>query len=290
MTFREFGDPRGAPLFFFHGWPGSAVQGGLAHDDACELGIRVIAPDRPGIGLSPFVPNRGLTDWPEQLGRLADSLGIGRFTVLGISGGGPYALAAAWGLPERVICAGVVCGAPPVAELTDAARLHPSYRFLLWLFRQSPLTVRALFAAARPVMFWKHAAQFLQPLRIVLPQPDAETLADSGYFEAVFGCQRDAFANVDGLFADAAIYARPWGFRPEDIRVPVHFWQGREDGNFHHTLAAELAARIPGAEFTLVDDEAHFSLPIRRVREVLASLSAWQVRASHYVPAPYVHI
>ena len=272
VTFREFGDQNGAPLFFFHGWPGSALQGAMMHDLARELGVRVIAPDRPGIGTSPMIAGRKLADWPAQLAALADSLGIDRFVVLGVSGGGPYALAAAWGLPERIVSANVVCGAPPVAELAETGRLHPSYRFLIWLYRNRPQAVRAIFAAARPFMFWAEAARFLPPLRISLPRPDAEALADPAYFDVIFGCQRDAFANLDGLFTDAEIYAEPWGFRPEEIEVPVHFWHGLEDANFHHSLASDLAARIPGAELTLVENEAHFSLPIRRVREVLANI------------------
>ena len=272
VNYREFGDRNGAPLFFFHGWPGSALQGEMMHDVARELGFRVIAPDRPGIGTSPMFADRKLADWPAQLATLADSLGIGRFAILGVSGGGPYALAAAWGLRERIIGAHIVCGAPQVAELAGTGRLHPSYRFLIWLYRNHPQAVRALFAAARPFMFWAEASRFLPPLRILLPRPDAEALADPAYFDVIFRCQRDAFANLDGLFTDASIYAEPWGFRPEEIRVPVHFWHGLEDANFHHSLAADLAERIPGARLTLVENEGHFSLPIRRVRELLAAI------------------
>ena len=244
----------------------------MMHAVAGELGFRVIAPDRPSIGSAPMIAGRTLTDWPAQVVALADSLGIGRFSVLGVSGGGPYALVAAWGLPGRIVSAHVVCGAPPVADLAGTGRLHPGYRFLIWLYRQHPKSVRAVFAAARPFLFWQGAARFLPPLRIFLPRPDAEALSDPTYFDVIFGCQRDAFADLDGLFTDAKIYAEPWGFRPEEILVPVHFWHGKDDANFHHSLASELAARIPGALLNLVENEAHFSLPIRRVREVLANI------------------
>lgn len=273
MNYREFGDPTGAPLFFFHGWPGSAQQGALVHEAACECGFRVIAPDRPGIGASPFINGRRLIDWPAQLAVMADVLGIQRFAVLGVSGGGPYALAVAWGLPERVTVASVVCGAPPISELAGTSLLHPAYRALLWLFRRNPRAVRAFFAAARPAMFWREAPCFFLPLRMMLPAADRAMIEQSELFDVIFGCQRDAFANVDGLFADAAIYAEPWGFRPEEIRVPVHVWHGREDANFHPALSRDLSNRIPGARFTLVDNEGHFSLPIRRVRDVLDALA-----------------
>jgi pimeloyl-ACP methyl ester carboxylesterase len=107
---------------------------------------------------------------------------------------------------------------------------------------------------------------------MVLPRPDADTLADRAHFDEVFGCNRDAFLDVAGLFEDAALYAQPWGFAPESVHVPVQFWHGREDSNFHWSLAEQLAARIPGATLRMVEDEGHFSLPIRQAAAILAAL------------------
>jgi pimeloyl-ACP methyl ester carboxylesterase len=121
-------------------------------------------------------------------------------------------------------------------------------------------------------MLWPDATVLTRPLRILLPSPDAATLADPAVSASVFGCQRDAFTDVDGLLADAEILAEPWGFRPEEIGIPTHFWHGDADENFHHSLGANLARRIPDARFTLVEGEGHFSLAIRRIHAVLAAL------------------
>jgi pimeloyl-ACP methyl ester carboxylesterase len=270
---REFGAPDGHPLLFIHGWPGSSRQGVLLDAAAKEHGFRVLSPDRPGIGESPLAPGRTLLDWPQLVRGIAAQFHCPRLAVLGLSGGGPYALACASALPDLVCAASIVCGAPPIAELRHSSGLHPAYRLLLRLFRLSPRLVHALFQAARPLMFWSDAARFLPPLRIVLPQPDADALSDPHNFATVFECQRDAFRNVDGLFDDAALYTRPWGFAPEEIHIPVQFWHGREDANFHFTLAESLAGRIPSAALRIVEGEGHFSLPIRRAEPILAALA-----------------
>ena len=113
LGFGDYGDPAGDPVLFFHGWPSSRYQGKLLHDLAAQRGLRVIAPDRPGVGLSDPLPGRGFASWPGDVAGLADALGIGRFKIYGISGGGPYTLATSAALPERVIAAAVDCGAPP---------------------------------------------------------------------------------------------------------------------------------------------------------------------------------
>src|SRR3954465_2442307 len=109
----ESGAPDGHPVFFFHGWPASRLQGAGFSVEARELGVRLLAPDRPGIGLSSAQPGRRLLDWPPVVRELARQMGITRFSVLAISGGGPYALATAFALPEIVDTAVIVSGAPP---------------------------------------------------------------------------------------------------------------------------------------------------------------------------------
>ena len=271
LACREFGDPNGHPLFFFHGWPGSSAQAWLLHSAAQRHGLRGFAFDRPGIGKSAMAKRR-LLDWPAQICEFAAANGFARFAVLGLSGGGPYALACAAQCPDKLSATTVVCGAPPIAELSGIKGLHPIYQSLLRVFRRYPNWVRRFFALNRPLMMWPSALQFLQPLRIILPRPDAERFEDPDHFASAFGCQRDAFQDVDGLYADAALYAEPWGFAPEAIQVPVQFWHGREDSNFHYSLAVALSGRVPQGTLKLVENEGHFSLPINQADAIVAAL------------------
>jgi pimeloyl-ACP methyl ester carboxylesterase len=272
IAWRAFGDPHGKPLLFFHGWPGSSAQAWLLDAAARKHGFRGFALDRPGIGASPFCA-RCLLDWPPLVCAFIEELDLGPSAILGISGGGPYALACAARCPGNLTRVAVVCGAPPIADLEDVSGMHPGYRALLGIYQKHPELVRRIFRLARPVIRWESALAFFPPTRHFLPRADADVLADPDHFAGVFGCQRDAFEDVDGLFADAAIYAQPWGFCPEEIQVPVQFWHGREDGNFHYSMAVSLAARIPRAHLRLVDGEGHYSLPINHADRIVAALA-----------------
>lgn len=273
VSLLEYGDPLGTPLFFFHGWPAAAVQGALLDAPARELGVRVLAPDRPGIGASDLHPGRRLPDWPPVLRELAAALGVARCRVLGVSGGGPYALAAAWALPELVEAAGVVCGAPQLAGIVDTSGLQPVYRALLRLHGRSPMLVRTLFLALRPLGLWHPPAWVIALVVKALPPCDAAALTDPVLGARALAAYRESWRQSSlGVFTDAQIYTAPWGFSPRDVRVPVRLWHGTEDSNFAPAYAEALARELPDCAFRLVPDAGHYSLPILHAREILADL------------------
>ena len=247
----------------------------LTDEAACQLGIRIISPDRPGICDSSLQPDRKLTDWPRVLQRLVDHLGIGEFRILGISGGAPYAYAAAVAMPDRVRAIAVVGGAPPIAELSGAEGLLPLYRLMLALYRKRPKLLRKCFRLAGPILSLKPPVRF-RPLflKLLMLRPcDAESLRDSAAFEAVFESQRRAWrASAEGVIADAQIYAQAWGFSVEDVRVPVRLWHGTQDRAFSFKLAEEIARRLPSCKARFIEGAGHYSLPIRHIRAILEDL------------------
>src|SRR4051794_20731127 len=113
LAYCEYGSPAGKPVLYFHGWPGSRLEAKLADPVAKKFNAKIIAIDRPGFGMSDFKPNRTLLDWPLDVCELADALGLDRFAVVGVSGGGPYALACARRIPERLTSVAVICGVGP---------------------------------------------------------------------------------------------------------------------------------------------------------------------------------
>lgn len=273
VAISEYGIKAGEPIFFCHGWPSSRTMGELTDAAARELGLRIISPDRPGIRDSSFHPERALLDWPPLLAEVADHLEIEQFKIMGISGGAPYALAAAWALPERVRAIAVVSGAPPLAEMADHRGLLALYRWLLFFYPRHREFLRFSFHVARPFLSIKLPIR-LRPLLLKLLQPcDAAVMRDVAAFEACFESQRQAWrASADGLMTDAEIYAQPWGFRLEKVTVPVRLWHGRKDRSFHWELARMLGERLPNCTTHLVEDEGHYSLPIRHMHEILADL------------------
>ena len=275
VAFSEYGDVNGEPVMFCHGWPSSRIMARLTDEPARELGIRVISPDRPGISASSLRPDRKLIDWPPVVERIAERIGIGEFRMLAISGGAPYAYATAVAMPRRVRSIAIVGGAPPMAELVDAEGLLPLYSRMLALYRTQPRLLRRLFYLARPVLSLRPPMRF-RPLllKMLMLRPcDAESLRDGEAFEAIFESQRRAWrGSAEGVMVDAQIYAQPWGFAIEDVRVPVRLWHGKEDRAFSVRLAEQVAKRLPNCEARFVDDAGHYSLPIRHMREILQDL------------------
>jgi pimeloyl-ACP methyl ester carboxylesterase len=275
IAFEEYGDANGLPVIFCHGWPSSRTMARLTDEPARELGICIISPDRPGISGSSLQLDRKLTDWPCFLERIVDHLGIREFRMLAISGGAPYAYATAAALPQRVRAIAIVGGAPPLAELTDSEGLLPLYRWMMALHRTRPRLLRTFFYLARPVLSLRPPIR-LRPLllKMLLLRPcDAESLRDAAAFEAIFESQRRAWrASAEGVMADAQIYAQPWGFAIEDVRVPVRLWHGTQDRAFSVRLAEALAKRLPDCKARFIDDAGHYSLPIRHMRAILEDL------------------
>ena len=275
VAFQEYGDPMGTPVIFCHGWPSSRTMAQLADEPARALGVRIISPDRPGISSSSMQPDRKLSDWPGVVQRLVDDLEIGEFRVLAISGGAPYAYATAVAIPERVRAIAIVGGVIPFTELKNFKGLLPLYRWMLVFYRNRPQLLRQFFYLARPFLSFRAPIR-LRPLllKMLLLRPcDASSLRDDAAFEAIFESQRRAWrGSVEGVLIDARIYAQPWGFAIEDVRVPVRLWHGIEDRAFSVRLAEEIANRFPNCKARFIQNEGHYSLPIRHMREILKDL------------------
>jgi len=153
--------------------------------------------------------------------------------------------------------------------------LLPLYRWMLALYRSRPGLLRRCFYLVRPFLSVRSPVRFrpfvLKMLR--LRRCDADSLRNAAAFEAVFESQRLAWrASAEGVMADAEIYAQPWGFAIEDVRVPVRLWHGKEDRAFSVQLAEQMVKRLPNCKSRFVNDAGHYSLPIRHMREILEDL------------------
>ena len=261
---------------FCHGWPSSRLMAQFTHDAARELGVRIISPDRPGIADSSFVAERKLLDWTPLVSELANFLELEKFRVLGISGGAPYAYALAWAMPERVRVIAVVSGAPNIAELGDHSGLLALYRWLMFADQRLPAPLcRFGFRLARPLLSLRPPRRSRSWLLKFLQPCDADSLRDELAFEACFESQRRAWkASAEGVLADAQLFAQPWGFSLNELRVPVHLWHGDSDRSFSLGVAKEMAKKIPNCHLRVIEGAGHYSVPIRHIREILADLIA----------------
>jgi len=272
LGWAEFGDPGGKPVLYCHGFPGSRLEAELTNTAAGRHGLRIVAPDRPGYGLSDFQPGRTLASWPADLAHLADALGIDTFAVLGISGGGPYAAACAHKLPRRLTGVGIVCGLGP----TDRHLLRQMKAPARWGFgiaRHAPALARLLFGGPVGRIMGRKPEAVLRLLSVSAPEADRQALCRPGVRNILTASIREAFRQGGaGAACDLCLFARPWGFDPAQAKAPVRLWHGEQDPTVPAAMGRHLAERIPGCHGEFLAGEGHFSLPIRHMDEILSAL------------------
>jgi pimeloyl-ACP methyl ester carboxylesterase len=274
LSWREYGDPKGSPLVFFHGWPGSSAQGIFLHRAGLENGLRIVSMDRPGLGESSPIPERTFLHIPPLVEELAEALDLGPYDVLGMSGGGPYALACAWALPHRVRRTVVCCGAPPIDSPEARRRYSPVYRALMGVHDRFPGVLKSALAPVTLAGRIRPPWPLMRLVSLFMKPKDKEFLSDRTRFDQFYPSLRNAMrSGHKAIYDDGRCYSLPWPFEVSEIRVPVRIWHGTQDTNFHHSLAEKLASRIPGAAFFL-REQGHYSLPAFCTEEIIADLLA----------------
>ena len=148
ITYMEYGEPNGFPVFYFHGTPSNHREAVIHDDTAGSLGIRLLAPDRPGCGGSDPSPGRRLLGWPDDVTAIANDLDIDRFAVVGVSGGGPYAAACAYAIPERLTGVAILSGIAPMDDPVSMKQTNIIDRFPIQLSRHRPHIARKLLRGA----------------------------------------------------------------------------------------------------------------------------------------------
>ena len=271
LGYCELGDPEGLPLLLFHGTPGSRKV--FSPDDALSQipGLRLILPDRPGYGLSTPKPNRTLLDWADDVGELADHLGLDRFAILGISGGGPHALACAYAIPDR-LTATLVLVSPSPTSFPGATRGQTfGNRLGGWLGRNTPALGRWLTNTQRST-FQKDPDGYIQVVARQMAPPDQKILEDEAARKVLADDFGEAFRQGgDATFEDGllTVNASDWGFALDEIPVPVHLWHGAEDILVTVAMGEFLAQEIPQAQARIVPGAGHL---ITEVPEVVAEI------------------
>lgn len=272
LAYAEYGDPCGAPVFYFHGWPGSRLEAALAHQEAERHGLRIIAPDRPGFGQSDFQPGRRIGDWPVDVAQLADALGTERFAVIGVSGGGPYAAACAAKMPHRLTAATIACGLAPLEALSGSGAAAPRARLGLYMARMMPWAIWGLLTPLSWVV--RHRPQSVVAWLVAsAPPPDRRVLLEPRVGRVLTGSFRESYRQgARGAAWELVLFGRPWDFRVEDISIPVEVWYGDLDNIVPSSAGRWLAAALPRARATCCPAQAHFSLIVSQLPRIMAAL------------------
>ncbi|MBO0881214.1 MAG: alpha/beta hydrolase [Mycobacterium sp.] len=278
LGYAEFGDPDGAVVLWFHGTLGARRQFPVVGRRAAErLGLRVVLVERPGSGLSDCHRYAAVVDWAADMAELADALGAERLGIVGLSGGGPFALScgAVPPLVARVAAVAVLDGTVPSVgpEAAPGGIVDLARRCAPMLLRlRRPLALLSTGLVA-PLIPFAHYAY--QAYRRAWPEDDQRVLADPE-IEAIFV---DDIINVvkghcQAVVDDARLLGRDWGFRLADVKVPVRWWHGDADPLVPVAGVEASVSRLQDAELTLRSGESHLG-GFAKIDEVLEFIRSY---------------
>ncbi len=274
LGFAEFGAPQGRAVFWLHGTPGARRQIPTeARVYAQENNIRLIGVDRPGIGSSTPYQYDTVIAFADDLRTMADTLGIDKMAVVGLSGGGPYALGCGAAMPERVVTLGVLGGVAPTRG-SDAigggiAALSP---YVAPLLERVGLPIR-LAAVSLIWMIRPIAEPALYLYARVSPEGDRRLLVRPE-FKAMFldDLLNGSRKQLAAPFADIVVFSRDWGFRLDQVKVPVHWWHGDRDHIVPFAHGQHVVGRLPDAQLYPLPGESHLA-GLGQAEEILRAIN-----------------
>lgn len=278
MSYAIYGHPQGKPLVALHGSADSRLTWQLLDADARQAGVRLIAPDRPGFGRSPYNPGRTTVDHAHDVVELADHLDLEHFDVISISGGLVFGLAAAWAHPDRVRAltsySGLYLTAPgAVPEMNPLQRMiasvglkHPAVLRPLGRVLFGPQVLLAKWAPS--LVFKMIRATRPEGDRAVLDRPEVAALM----IEAVPVQFRSVRAVTDAFGAQQL---PPFPFTLSEIQQPIHLWQGGQDDVHTPAMARYIAAECPGATLYFHEELATFDFDVHYPEMLAKAVAGW---------------
>ncbi|KAF2866286.1 Alpha/Beta hydrolase protein [Massariosphaeria phaeospora] len=271
LGFATYGstNPSDPVIFMFHGLPGCRLVG-RGWDRLCQkIGARLITIDRPGCGLSTLTDRR-LTEWPADVVSLADHLGVRQFSVLGASGGGPFALACARFIPkERLRGTTVVCPIGPLDALIDT---HLGSWHLMgttaWVLRLA-LRYFMLPSIVRPYRT-KDPARLKRVLEDQCTTPEEKAFADSKSESGVYASLDDSVAMLlqaftqgpGGCTLDGTVLFSDWGFDLKDVERDAKVWMvhGDQDAVAPVKVAEWMDKQLGGGRLRVLQGKTHSTI------------------------------
>ncbi len=246
LGYLDIGDPDGRPIVSCHGGLSSRLDVAPAAATATELGVRIISPDRPGVGLSDRQVGRTILDWSSDVAELADQLGFEQFAVMGWSYGGGFAQACAAALGERVTRLGLVASMVPPQWPGTKDEIDRMDRIF------EDLSGRAAFIE-RPLLSLMGVAAHRLPRAFARSSGAPEASA-----AVITAAVAEGLEHTGGAVDDYRICNHPWGFEPADIAVPTWIWHGIADDLCPPAWGTRLAEAISGSTLTEVEGASHF--------------------------------
>lgn len=272
LGFASYGDPD-APhtVVYFHGSGGSRLEHPTDPSTLSTLGVRLVATDRPGHGLSSPQRDRRLEGWASDVAQLADHLGAESFFVMGWSAGGPHALACARYLPARVSAGAVVSGLAPFDRPRPYEGMPLGVRVLNMVGRSSPTSVRVVRGLMHRMVTGEPDV-VAKRLSSSLPPPDRRLVQSPEVRAMLLASVREGYRQGGlGPAEDDIVINSPWGFRLEDVRPRIDLWHGDLDQNVPIGQGSYQHEKLPHGSLTVVPGQAHLMV-VEHWRPILKRL------------------
>ena len=285
IGFANFGAENGPTVFYLHGFPGSRLSGVFFDKPGKRLGARIIAVERPGVGISSPQPGRKLLDHANDIRELAEHLNVRSYGIIGVSGGGPYALACAYSLPEENLkSVSVVCGMGPIDMGTKGMNWSN------WLIFKGliyfPALVRWLQGRVVSVLNSLPNEKIVDAVTKRMSQrssnwlggngKDMRILSDPEFLTMMLDFYREHYRQgVDGFMEEGRVLTSNWGFSVEDIRpsIPTQLWYSRQDNNVPLRMGEAIAARLGSRpDLHVIQNETHLGLVLNHSFNALEHL------------------
>jgi len=274
LAYMEVGKSDGSPIFHFHGNGTSRLEVLTVQSVAEKVGVRLIGLDRPSIGRSDAKAGYRLLDWPDDVVEVAEGLGIERFAVEGLSGGGPYALACAYKIPQWLTGCSLI--APATGPfIREAGPL--GLRAAVWMLVHFPWLVQALVRLSTRLMGSDEASieKTLVRSGARLGAADHKLLGVPEIRKAFARAIAESYRQgTDANTKDGMVFSGPWGFRVEEIMFEkIFLWQGEQDRVMPVAAARLLAQALPHCTATFYPDEGHLSTFVNHAQDIWKVLS-----------------
>jgi pimeloyl-ACP methyl ester carboxylesterase len=272
VAYETYGVKNGKVFFYLHGWPASRLSGDTIDMAAKKLNITVISPDRPGYGQSTYSENRKLIDYADDISQIANILSINKFSIIGVSGGGPYAVSCAYKIPEKLDNVIVSSGLGPLHQIAKSKSAPFVYKIIF----------RTFFIWKITTYIWIHLYKYLSKsfptvlIKISLigkPDYDKKILLDPLVGEKFIKKTNEAFRQgVEGAWKDFNIYFSDWGFSLMDVKKKVILYHAQGDKNAPVWMGRFYKNNLPNRKYFEVSKEKGHYLLQKYASEILQQL------------------
>lgn len=269
LAYAEYGKPEGCPVLFFHGFPGSRLQGELLHEAGVVAGKRIISIDRPGMGLSTPNDKASILSWANDIAEFTKALDLGKFALIGYSGGAPFAAACAYAIPDALTKVTLLAGFGPLYNSAIAKDVPLAQRVMGKFVSKLPITANIMMYITKTML--KKPDVLMGQMQKKLPPADQKILENQKMREMMINSTLEAFRQgIDGPADEMKLLMRPWGFNLNKIKVPVNIYHGDADTQVPIAHASIYADCIPNAHFEKIAGEGHLSIVVNQAKNLLS--------------------